>query len=170
MTKRVHVYLLFLLLASSSVFTQGKKGNLGFGVGLVDPGSKFAVGNVPNADIIVPFWLSAKTVLQPRIGLSDQTGSQFRLGADFYYHFREAERMSPYLTGGLILFFDSKDFTGGSSQTDYQFNLGVGAEYFWHERASIGGDTGLLIAQNGASGADAFVGTYGQILLRWYVK
>ena len=168
MKKRVLVPMIMFLVIVSSAFSQGTKGMMGIGVGIRTPGANF--GLVPNADIIVPIWLTSKMVLQPRLGLSKETGTQFRLGTDFYYHFREADKMSPYLTGALILFFDNKAFTGGSSQTDFMFNMGIGAEYFWHEKASIAGDTGFMLAQSGATGADAFIGTYGQIVLRWYLK
>ena len=167
--KQVSTFLCTLLLLSATfVFSQGQSGKAGVGVSLVNTGIRYF--GAFNADIIVPYWINQRFMIQPRFGITQQDKpSQIRIGADFYSHFRDGEKVSPYVTFGALLFFDNK-YLAGKSQSDFLFNLGLGGEYFWDEKASIGGDTGFLLTKNGASGMKAFIGTYAQAILRWYLK
>jgi hypothetical protein len=164
--KKQVVLVLFLALASN-LYSQGYQGKWGIGVSLLS-GSVNSFSH--NADIVVPYWTSAKVCVQPRLGFIKKSGaSQFRLGLDGYFHVNDGAKMSPYMTCGFRVDFDSKDLAG-KSQSDISFNGGLGAEYFWHDKSSISGDAGILLFQDGASGAKALVQTYGQIMLRWYWK
>lgn len=88
-------------------------------------------------DVLMPVWISSKTVVGPSVSfvsVSD-SGSELGVGAFSKFYFR-TETIAPYwgLRGGAIIGMPS----GADNIVDFITGLSVGGDYFIHEKFSFG--------------------------------
>jgi hypothetical protein len=159
------------LLIADTAQAQNNEAKIGIGVSLIQTtiapeleGGGF-FGGVALGDIFVPIHFGQRFKLEPWLGVirlkqsSESNGStlnegttQWRFGTGLYFRFPTSESFVPYLGPrlGLLLTRFSEEFTypGGSdkfelSETDFQFGLALGGEYFFSRHFTLGGEIQL---------------------------
>ena len=127
--------LLFCLLNNSAI-SQERAGKFGIGV----------IASSSSQDLLFKYWLSSSFSLQPAFGFSivspdeGETVSNFRLGFGLLGY--KSGQLSPYY--GFR--FSANILSGGGESNSDILIAGVfGAEYFFSEKFSIGGEFQLIL-------------------------
>ncbi len=160
--------LISILLFSGSVSAQVK---VGVGVGLVEPLSS-AISNSlgglgSGSDVLIPIRINDNILIEPKIGFFTVSGLDlFKIGVNGAFYLDVESAVSPYL-GGSIAY--SRTDIGANDLDLFNFGVGVGGEYFWHEDASIGGEVGVSLVHMDAGDSETGIGTYAKLVLRWYL-
>jgi len=112
MHKYFGVFVVFLLLLSSTIFSQSR----GFGLGII-------LGEPTG--VSAKYWTASNTALDFGLGYSFENNSRFHLHADYLFHtsdlFRTTENISLYYGPGARLRLVDE----GRSRLGFRFDVGI---------------------------------------------
>jgi hypothetical protein len=160
------IFIVFLFVISITVQAQEKISWIGLGVGL----NNLASFDYPS--FYLPINISAKFRLEPEIwfyrysetgNIFEETQTNLSLGLGVFFVVQKEKLDIYYGTRNGIIFSKTRTW----SQTDFYIGPATGAEYYLHERFSLGGEIQLRYVFLGDDGGAA-LRINALFLIRWY--